>query len=239
MNIRNHGGADSRCDGGNEMINLLEDYISRSIPQGRDFQTHSALSRKVRKNGAFCPFYGNTVVFDLNAETKQELQMLQEELYGAAGWMFSQRLDPSTFHMTLHDLVNAPERSENLLYRMAEAERKAKSILKEWGNQPPLHMKGTWLFNMMNTSVVLGLAPADEDSRNRLAEMYTRLEDVVPLGYGLTPHITMAYFRPGTYTEYDLNCLRHVLHPVQMETYLHFENLHYQQFSDMNHYESK
>ena len=153
--------------------------------------------------------------------------------------MLSQKLETATFHMTLHDLENGPELSETLLHRMEEAKQKAMPILEQWHGQAPLRMKTTWLFNMVNTSIVLGLAPADEDSWHRLDEMYTAMESVVHLGYALTPHITMAYFRPGTFTQYDLNHLRPALHPVDLEVTLSLEGLSYQEFRDMNHYEAK
>lgn len=221
------------------MIHILEDYICKSLPEWGDFSTNPNLARKVNHTGAFLTFYGNTVVFDLDHDTKLALQSLQEELYRSAGWMLSQRLDPATFHMTLHDLVNGSELSDTLLHPMEEAKKKAMPMLAQWRGQAPLRMKTTWLFNMVNTSIVLGLAPADEDSWHRLDEMYTALETVVPLGYALTPHITMAYFKPGTYTQYDLNCLRPALHPVGLEVTLSLEDLSYQEFWDMNHYEAK
>lgn len=221
------------------MIHILEDYICKSLPEWGDFSTNPNLTKKVSHTGAFLPFYGNTVVFDLDHDTKLALRSLQEELYRCAGWILSQRLDPAAFHMTLHDLVNGLELSDTLLHPMEEAKKKALPMLAQWRGQAPLRMKTTWLFNMVNTSIVLGLAPADEDSWHRLDAMYTALESVVPLGYGLTPHITMAYFRPGTFTQYDLNHLRPALHPVELEATLRPEDLSYQEFRDMNHYEAK
>jgi hypothetical protein len=99
-------------------------------------------------------------------------------------------------------------------------------------------MKTTWLFNMVNTSIVLGLAPADEESWRRLDAMYTTLEDVVRLGYALTPHITMAYFLPGTYTQEQVQRLSATLRHVDLEITLDMKNLVFQEFSDMNHYET-
>ena len=222
-----------------DMLNILEDYIWRSLPEWEDFTTNSNLTKKVAPSGGFLPFYGNTVVFDLSRETKEALQRLQEELYHAAGWMLAQKLKPATFHMTLHDLVNAPELSEELERRMALAQAKAKPILEQWKALPPLHMKTTWLFNMVNTSIVLGLAPADGESWGRLDEMYTALESVVPLGYALTPHITMAYFKPGAYPQHELDCLKQALRPVELDVELKLEDLFYQEFVDMNSYECK
>ena len=221
------------------MINILTEYIERSLPNQRDFSTNPNLTMKVDRAGKFLPFYGNTVVFDLSDRTKLTIRDLQEELYRSAGWMLSQKLDPATFHMTLHDLVNGPDLNEELQNRMDLAEGKVKAILENWKGLPPLRMTTTWLFNMVNTSIVLGLAPAGEDSWHRLDEMYTALEAVVPLGYALTPHITMAYFKPGIYTQYDLNYLRQVLHPVELDVELAMGNLAYQEFKDMNHYAIK
>lgn len=221
------------------MINPLEDYVWRSIPEQGDFSTNHNLTKKVSTTGVFLPFYGNTVVFDLCDESKLALQNLQDELYRNAGWMLSQKLDPSTFHMTLHDLVNGPELTEELKAGMAEAEAKVKPLLAQWRSLPSLHMKTTWLFNMVNTSIVLGLVPADEESWYKLDEMYTTLESVVHLGYALTPHISMAYFKPGIWSQYDMNYLRQALHPVELEVELRMGDLYYQVFQDMNHYESK
>lgn len=220
------------------MLNILEDYICRSLPERGDFYTNPNLTHKVNLAGEFLPFHGNTVVFDLSSDTKLALQGLQKELYQSAGWMLSQRIDPATFHMTLHDLVNAPELTDDLKCRMLESEVKAKSILDQWKGQPSLRMKTTWLFNMVNTSIVLGLAPADEESRRRLDEMYTTLEDVVRLGYALTPHITMAYFRPGTYSSEQVQRLSAALRNVELNITLDMNNLVLQEFSDMNHYKT-
>lgn len=218
------------------MIDLLKNYINKSLPTDGDFYTNPNLRMKVDEQGDLLPFYGNTVVFDLQPETKEALRNLQERLYEKAGWMLSGKLAPETFHMTLHDLVNAPEVSDSFRHRMAETEGRVKDFLKSWKDQPPLRMKTTRLFNMVGTSIVLGLEPAEVDSWHRLDAMYSALETVIPLGYALTPHVTMAYFKPGTYTQEDLYNLRQVLKPVELDVELRFENLFYQEFTDMNHY---
>lgn len=218
------------------MINTLDDYIWHSLPEHGDFSTNPNLRKKVDDTGHFLPFYGNTTVFLLDDAARRALQDIQRELYTHAGWMLSQPLNASTFHMTLHDLVNAPIRDQELENRMSEAEQKARPMLASWKHRPPLRMRTTWLFNMVNTSIVLGLKPADEESWNRLDAIYMELEKVVPLGYGLTPHITMAYFRSGTYSQDEVNCLRYVLRPVGLEIELKMDRLVSQCFWDMNHY---
>lgn len=218
------------------MLNLLEDYIACSLPAEGDFATREGLKMKVDGEGNFLPFFGNTVVFLLEEKVKEQLALLQDALYEKAGFLLSARLNRDTFHMTLHDLVNGPVWDETLQRRMITAEKEAKSLLEKWRDRETLHMRATWLFNMVNTSIVLGLAPRDEKSAALLNDMYGALENVVPLGYALTPHITMAYFKPGVYTRQQLDNLRTALQPVQLEVELSMDHLVYQTFDDMNHY---
>lgn len=220
------------------MINTLDDYICRSMPQWGDFTTNPNLRKKVDEEGNLLPFVGNTVVFLLDEDMKVQLRNLQEELYRAAPDMLAKPLQMSTFHMTLHDLANGtPERS-GLREHMCYTQERALQILPGWKDAPPLRMKTTWLFNMVNTSVVLGLKPADEESWRRLDEMYTALEDVVHLGYALSPHITMAYFLPGTYSQEQVQRLSAALRNVDLDITLRMGDLVLQNFMDMNHYET-
>ena len=220
------------------MINTLDDYICRSLPQWGDFTTNPNLCKKVDDEGNLLPFMGNTVVFLLNDETKEKLRQLQEELYQAAPDMLANPLQTSTFHMTLHDLANGTPDQPGLDDYMKYTQDKASQILPHWKDAAPLRMKTTWLFNMVNTSIVLGLAPADEDSWQRLDEMYTTLEDVVRLGYALTPHITVGYFLPGTYSSEQVQRLSSALRKVELNITLDMKNLVLQEFSDMNHYKT-
>ena len=218
------------------MITTLSDYICRSMPQCGDFSTNPNLRKKVDDEGNLLPYVGNTVVFLLDNTTKESLMRLQESLYQAAPEMLAHPLQMSTFHMTLHDLANGTPEQPGLRDSMSCAREQVSLILPGLKNTPPLRMKTTWLFNMVNTSIVLGLTPADAETWNRLDEMYMALESVVPLGYALTPHITMAYFRPGTYNSEQVRRLSEALRNVNLDITLHTEELVLQNFSDMNHY---
>ena len=218
------------------MINILEDYIWRSVPD-EDFQTNPNLENKVDREGNILPYKGNTVVFLLDEDTKQALRNIQEELYQAVPHMLAEMLGEDTFHMTLHSLADGNPEEEWLENWMAETAWKAGEILASWQDDRPLRMKTTWTFNMVHTSIVLGLMPADEDSWSRLDEIYCRLQEARPLG-DLCPHITMAYFRPGVYSREDVARLREVLRPVEMEITLQRKHLVIQNFTDMNHYET-
>ena len=218
------------------MIQTLSDYILHSLPNEGVLQTNPNLRQKVAQTGAFLPFFGNTVVFLLNDGVKTALADIQEKMYIKAGSMLAEKLVPGTFHMTLHDLVNGPVQDEALCHRMSRAEQTAKEILARWRDWPDLHMKATATFNMVNTSIVLGLEPADGESWGQLDEMYCTLHRAVPLSYGLTPHITLAYFRPGTYDQTRLHSLREALGPVELGVKLRMADLQFQNFRDMNTY---
>ena len=209
-------------------MNYLKDYIFRSLPEQAPFLTRPSLRQKVGENGEFLPFRGNTVVFPLDSETKAHLAELQERLHTSD--MLASPLDPSTFHMTLHDLENTGGGEENLEERMEEAARKARPLLKP----VTLSMEATAAFNMVNTSIVLGLAPADRETEETLDGLYQALETVVPLGYDLTPHITLAYFRPGSYGQESLDRLRALLGPVELKATL--RNPVLRTFTSMNEY---
>ena len=219
------------------MINILEDYIWRSL-HDETFHTNQNLRKKADESGKILPYKGNTVVFLLDDDTKDFLEELQKELYEAVPQMFSEKLERDTFHMTLHSLVDGKPEEEGLSERMAAAEEKAREILARWKDAPPLQMKTTWMFNMVHTSIVLGLMPDEEDdSWHRLDELYCALQDVVPLG-DLCPHITLAYYCPGEYTREEAERLRGALHPVERKVTLRIEDLVIQNFEDMNHYET-
>ncbi len=220
------------------MLNTLDEYIYRSLSDSQPFTTNPNLSKKVDSQRKFREFIGNTVVFTLNDAEKCSIAALREELYTAADFMFSERLDTDTFHMTLHDLVNGAPGDQEILQRMEDIAPRAKALISRFRGEPPIPMHGTWMFNMVNTSIVLGLKPVDAEGYQRLAGMYQEFEKILPLGYALTPHITLAYFYPGTYTAQEAAKLSHALRSVDLDIELRMENLVLQNFLDMNRYET-
>ena len=53
------------------------------------------------------------------------------------------------------------------------------------------------IVNMVSKSLVLLLRPKTEEDFELLTELYRRFDGIQSLPYPLTPHITLAYFRPG------------------------------------------
>lgn len=213
------------------MINTLRDYYPNSIPEV--LTTSGGLAEKVSPDGALLPFPGNTVVFLLEDSVRQALCEIRDALYEACGYLFAERLETPTFHVTLHDLANGA-----LLPEKKKMAAKAARILDEIRAEqlPPIPMKATWTFNMVNTSIVLGLEPDGDAAWEQLDGLYERFQQVRPLPYALTPHITLAYFLPGVYERTDT--LRRAMKPIDLRFELDPQKLVLQDFDHMNAYQT-
>ena len=221
------------------MIDVLFPYCTDSVPER--LITAPGLADKVDDGGKLRPYPGNTVVFLLDDGTKRHLAELQDGLYDVLGGekgMLAEWLDPSTFHMTLHDLAN-PSLGLDWTGQKACMEGQARQILREIRTSEPqsLRMCATYTFQMVRTSIVLGLEPADSGTAEKLDALYERFHGVRRLGYALTPHITLAYFVPGDYAGELVTKLRKALGPVRdYEVVLDTRRLVLQEFLHMNCY---
>lgn len=105
-----------------------------------------------------------------------------------------------------------------------------------------IHVKPVAVFNMTNTSMVLGLEPADERLCLCLMEMYENQQRVKKLDHLLTFYITLAYFKPGIYGRNAVFRLRNALIEINDKNMpmieLSIHQLLYQRVDDMNHYYS-
>ena len=217
-------------------------FMRDSLPHDGMFETNPNLTCKVEVGGGFRPFYGDTVIFDVEDEVKDRIERIKSQLYRACGDMLADPLEKDSFHMTLHDLLNegagrAAEADMQRVRTMAvEILRRIREREKE-----PVEMRMTWVFNMVNTSVVIGFEPAEETDCRRIMSMYEELQQVVRLDYPLTPHITAAYYKPGRYGRGEIERLSGVFDKLSREPFvirLRIENLVYQEFTSMNQYET-
>lgn len=219
----------------------INSYIWNSIPEYGELWTAGGLKNKVEWDGTLKSFYGNTIVFPLSSQAISYVEEIQLKLNRSCGHFLAESLDKDTFHITLHDLVNGVD-----LARIEKSMRVkgfvARSILEQVKklNLPAIRMESTCVFNMASTSVVLGMKPVDEESCRVLMMLYELFQVVVPLGYALTPHITLAYYKPGIYTAEMLAPLRELIADYNKKEKLVVEldgkELVYQEFYSMNHY---
>lgn len=213
-------------------------FMKSSLPENADFQTNMKLGDKVDWNGRFKPFYGDTVVFDLPESVKDWIEKLQHKLYSLCGYCLAEKIPAETFHITLHDLHNSPE---NMPAEVDEDRKKVRDILMELDKKYPeeISLRSVCLFNMVNTSIVLGFEPAREEDCAALMRLYEELQHVVPLAYPLTLHVTLAYFKPGIYNHDMLRALRSLFDEsrnMPFEMKLRMKDLFYALFTSMIDY---
>jgi len=219
----------------------VDGFTADSLPHEGGLTTRDWLTAKVGWDGGLRPFFGNTMIYELDDASKLALCQRQTLLHHHAGWCLAEPLAPETFHITLHDLVNGPDEAA-IADAAARAQAQALTLLDALRREgiPPIRMVSTHVFSMVNTSVVAGFAPETESDCAALMGLYERFHAVVPLGYGLTPHATLAYYKPGSYGREAVDALNHVIRlaetlpPIRLT--LTPEQLVFRCFSDMNHY---
>ena len=221
------------------MLSIPQWYFD-SLPQegrGERFRTNDKLRSKVDTEGRFRLFCGETTVFELPEDVKLRLAELQERLYNEAGDMLAhQRLSSEGMHMTLHSLWDMEEdiKLRDAPYSHAQVREALDSIRRDFPHR--IMMRSVCPLNMVNTSVVMGLVPASESDARVLMEVCSRISPLYPRSYGLTPHITLAYYRPGEYTEESWRRLKRVFVPEFFDFPIKTESLFFKSFTDMDSY---
>ena len=203
------------------------------------FNVNASLCKKVDKNNSFKNFYGDTVVFNLDDATKKKLSVIVNRLYSEVPECFCERLVSDTFHLTLHDLSNSPD-LEKVAVEVFENELNVIKKSKQVSVQK-IKMKSKYIFNMVNTSLVLGLYPVNEKEYNKLMELYYLFDDVKKLNYPLTPHITLAYYNVNGFDVDSADKLKNIVRELNendsdFEIDLDVRQLFYQKFTSMNEY---
>ena len=197
------------------------------------------MQNKVNEDNSFKTFYGDTVVFDLDDEIKRKVADIIDTLYTESAECFCEKIISNTIHMTLHDLSNSPSLSDisqdmfnnevNIINNSSSFQIKSKTI----------KMRTKFIFNMVNTSLVLGLYPINEEEYAKLMVLYDSIDKIKSLPYPFTPHITLAYYNRFGFSENSKRKLETVVNSLNKESFLielNTDNLYYQKFTNMNNY---
>ena len=229
-----------------EFLNRINSFEKKETSFGDEyFNGNPSIAHKVNADNSFKEFYGDTVVFDLDENTKKFIAECVAKLYEVAPECFPERLINSTFHMTLHDLSNSKNLSDvavELFYNELKVIDKIKTLdTRKIDVTSPINMKCKYIFNMVNTSLVMGLYPASEDDYSRLMELYNIFDDVKSLPYPLTPHITLAYYSIEGFDTESAGKLEQAILELNenisdVDVRLSINNLYYQKFRSMNDY---
>ena len=191
-------------------------FMWDSLPHEGGFTTSPGLRAKADPAGQLLPFYGDTVIFTLPREMIRWLTQVQDDLYAACGGYLAQKLDPETFHITLHDLQNSPAGWPS---GMPGNQKRAQTLLQTARETlpPEVIVRSNCVFSMAGTSVVMGFEPAQESDCRTLMGLYRELQGVQPLSYPLTLHATLAYYRPGEYSPGEAACVWQALRQLGRE----------------------
>lgn len=224
-----------------EFLVRIDSFEQKKLHYGNSyFKGNPSIAQKVDRDNSFGNFYGDTVVFALDDAVKKFLAEYVDLLYQSVPECFCERLAPHMFHMTLHDLSNSPSLryvAEEMFDNELKVIEKAEEIQK-YGTAP-IRMKSKYIFNMVDTSLVLGLYPADEDEYRRLMNLYSVFDAVRKSAYPFTPHITLAYYNINGFDLQTARRLEDVINQLnnnEMDINLNMHHLYYQKFKSMNDY---
>lgn len=218
--------------------NRIEYQKDEQFAESGRFTPDRGLSEKVSPDNSLCPFYGDTVVFELDENVKSRVAEMIDRLYNAAPECFCEKLRADTIHMTMHDLsagVSEQVTAEN------EAKLRAAVVADPIPRQM-IRMKTHTVLNMVGRSLVLALLPVDEKEWDKLQEIYAMINNVKVCDYPFfTPHITLGYYSCKGFDDDARIRLKAVIDELNREGFeitLNTEKLFYQHFTDMNHYEN-
>lgn len=169
---------------------------------------------KVHPDNSFCDFYGDTVVFDLEEEDKTWLAALVQKLYDEVPACFAEAFPVSSYHMTLYDLssgsrLTSGSRLSSLIPELESNRQKLKEQLAARSLfSPKIKMRSSFIFNMVDTSLVMGLVPDREVDYVNLMSLYRLVDGVMPLPYPFTPHVTLAYYNANGFSAEEARKLK-------------------------------
>lgn len=163
-------------------------------------------NKKIRENGFFEALLGDTVLFSLPGDVRKQLAALRDALYVNHRNLFCTPLPDESLHITLHDLSTAPlsglhQIAADMQARSAAVQEKLAAFRLQ--HREKIRLRPTKLVSMVGRSVVLLLEPESEKDWEPLAQMYQSLNGIVPLSYGFTPHVTLAYYKPQPISDRD------------------------------------
>ena len=224
----------------NEFLNRINSFEKKKPEFGEvSFIVNQSLAQKVDSTNKFRQFYGDTVVFGLDDDIKARLCDYVDILYSSVPQCFCERLVPHTFHMTLHDLSNSAVLGD-VAEELFVNEIKVAEIMGEFKQfkGTEIRLKSKCIFNMVNTSLVLGLYPIDEINHRILTQMYSLLDGVKKLSYPLTPHITLAYYNVNGFEPCAAAALDDAVERINdtLDFCVTLRDLYYQKFVSMNNY---
>jgi len=231
----------------NEYLDFLNSEVDKKNSHFRENleskQRRIWLEEKVKPNGDFRDFYGDTTVISLNREDIKKMQSFQEELLEITSTSFAERIKPETFHITIHDLNNGNDKVlvDKKIVNSKPELVKAFKELKEDHLGKKLKFKSTGIFHSGN-SICMCFEPKELEDFKTLMELDSRLEEVVALDRTLMPHVTLLYYNLEELNEDIKDKLEKFFEKnrnIDVEVVLDVDYYSYQSFKNMNSYKDE
>lgn len=223
-----------------DMLERISAFQHDSVPDEITFGLAPAVLAKVmEQSGKYLPFYGNSVIYYLDDDAlalcDQALDFLDQRL---GGWL-SQRLQPDSMHITLTDLRASADLTQ-VAAQVFLDDPIFSNLLRSIPRSAAIELRITAVFNLMNTSIAVGVAPATAADYERLMAA-RRLFELPASEMPYTPHITLAYYRPNPKVAINPVELRDALAELTemlrgKRIMLHRDLLQYVHFSSMASY---
>lgn len=223
-----------------EHIKFAENCIKWEIKEG--------VTRKVNTYGQYLKFCGDTIVWPCDEKSIKNCFELQKKVYSSCSDLLAEPLDPSFFHITIHDLNNEFNvlNPNDLEIKMEDAKLQAFDVFKNLNdylaNNPEdsfINLNSIGLSTSNMVSFVLKFIPASERDFNIMMNLYNLFDEIVYLDYFLRPHISLGYFLPSNVGKYGMKEISKLMEYSRMHTIdvtVNIKEIVYQRFNDMNNY---
>lgn len=199
------------------------------------------LRLKVADSGALLPYPGDSVVLPLDSPAIVACRRTQRALRAGLGDALADALQPSTFHVTLHDLTHGPQatgaRLEENAARCRERFARIARALDADSELARVTLVPTRVYPSVNVSIVLGLVPATDRDFRTLMNAYTLFDDVVRLSYWPRLHVTLDYLLPRAVD--PARVFAALPPPPGAPMVVDMRQLAYQRFKNMNDYRTE
>ena len=223
-----------------DFLKRVKSYYTKELfGEQKSFIPDERVEKKVNLDGTFRSFFGDTVVFKINQSGQKQIEHMAKSLHENFGDCFAEKISAETYHVTLHDLASGNDLSQ-IAVRMFENELAIKDAFRTYDfTHHSIKMKADYVLNMVNTSIVLVLIPEREEDYQALMQLKRIFQEISPLDYPLTPHITLAYFGRAGIDHDKMMALSALVAKFNFKSIsfeLHKEDLFYQKFVSMNQY---
>ena len=151
-----------------EFDERIGSFQTDSVPYEPVFALPPSLEEKVApRSGSLRPFHGNTVAYFLDDRVRDLVGSIASDLHARFGESLSEPLPVEMAHVTLHDLHASPDRDQVRPLVEASSARASALVARARGIGP-IRTVATAVFNMMNTSAVIGVRAVDEEDHRKL-----------------------------------------------------------------------